>query len=152
MEEFDRAKDLVEQTIKGLGIDPAAARAKDAPTTVSWTFQRGSAAILVNLTRRREDDLLYFRVVSPVMTLPEASKREALFVRLLDLNGRGLANCAFGLVGDRVVVVSERPVAGLDGQEAAQIIRHLGAVADTYDDRLVQEFGGTRASDVKGDG
>jgi len=152
VEEFDRAKELVEATIKSLGIDPVAARAKDAPSTVSWTFQRGSAALLVNLTQRREDELLYFRVVSPVMTLPEAAKRDALFVHLLELNGKGLANCAFGLIGDRVVVVSERPVKGLDALEAEQIIRHLAAVADTYDDRLVSEFGGTRASDVKVDG
>jgi hypothetical protein len=83
------------------------------------------------------------------MTLPEALTREALFVRLLELNGKGLANCAFGLIGDRIVVVSERPAEGLDTNEAGQIIRHLAAVADTYDDRLVKEFGGTRASDVK---
>jgi CelD/BcsL family acetyltransferase involved in cellulose biosynthesis len=149
VEEFDRAKELVESTIKGLGIDPVAARAKDAPSTVSWTFQRGSAAILVNLTQRKEDEVLYFRVISPVMTLPDAATREALFVRLLELNGKGLANCAFGLIGDRVVVVSERPAQGLDQAEAEQIIRHLAAVADTYDDRLVTEFGGQRASDVK---
>ncbi len=147
--DFEGAKTIVEATIKKLGIDPVAARAKDAPTTVSWTFQRGSAAILVNLTVRSEDHKCYLRVISPVMTLPEAEKREALFVRLLELNGKGLANCGFGLVGDRVVVVSERPVEGLDGEEAEQIIRHLSAVADTYDDKLVKEFGGKRASDVQ---
>jgi hypothetical protein len=152
VEDFDRAKEIVEAAIKGLGIDPVAARAKDAPSTTSWTFQRGSAAILVNLTKRPEDDILYFRVISPVMTLPDAATREALFVRLLELNGKGLANCAFGLVGDRVVVVSERPAPGLDAVEADQIIRHLAAVADTYDDRLVKEFGGQRASDVKASG
>ena len=83
------------------------------------------------------------------MTLPDATSRELLFVRLLELNGKGLANCAFGLVGDRVVVVSERPAKGLDLDETDQIIRHLAAVADTYDDKLVKEFGGTRASDMK---
>jgi hypothetical protein len=151
-EEFDRAKELVEKTIQRLGIDPLAARAKEASAAVGWTFQRGSAAILVNLSQRKEDDLLYLRVVSPIMTLPEGSTRDALFVRLLELNGKGLANCAFGLIGDRVVVVSERPAAGLDTEEAEQIVRHLAAVADTYDDRLVKEFGGKRASDLKGDG
>ncbi|HEY2510122.1 MAG TPA: YbjN domain-containing protein [Polyangiaceae bacterium] len=153
MDEFDRAKGLVEETIKRLGIDPESARArgKEAPESVSWTFQRGSAAILVNLTRRKEDNKLYLRTISPVMTLPEPARREALYVRLLELNGRGLANCGFGLVGDRVVVVSERPCEGLDGQEAEQMVRLLAAVADTYDDKLVAEFGGTRSSDVKVD-
>ena len=152
VQDFEGAKAIVEATIKKLGIDPVAARAKDSPSTVSWTFQRGSAAILVNLTVRKEDDKCYLRVISPVMTLPDATAREALFVRLLELNGKGLANCAFGLVGDRVVVVSERPARGLDGEEAEQVIRHPSAVADTYDDKLVKEFGGKRASDVKVDG
>jgi len=43
--------------------------------------------------------------------------------------------------------VSERPAEGLDPNEVEQMIRHLSAVADTYDDRLVKEFGGKRASD-----
>jgi CelD/BcsL family acetyltransferase involved in cellulose biosynthesis len=149
VEDFDLAKALVEKAIQKVGLDPATTRAKEAPTTCSWTLQRGSAAILVNLTHRTEDGNLYLRVVSPILTLPEASRREALFTRLLELNGAGLANCAFGLVGDRVVVVSERPAAGLDVEEVEQIVRHLGAVADTYDDRLVKEFGGARASDKK---
>ena len=39
------------------------------------------------------------------MTLPDASKREALFKHLLELNAQGLANAAFGLVNERVVAV-----------------------------------------------
>lgn len=151
MEDFDHAKGIVEGTIRKLGIEPAGATARTGDKHHSWTFQRGSAAILVNLTQRTEDDKLYVRVVSPVMTLPEEAKRQALYVRLLELNGKGLANCGFGLIGDRVVVVSERPAEGLDAAECEQIIRHLAAVADTYDDRLVNEFGGKRASDVKGE-
>lgn len=146
-EQFEVAKKLVEGTIRRLGVDPSTVRAKDAPTTASWTLQRGSAAILITVSQRPEDDKMYLRVISPVVTLPEASKREALFTRLLELNGSGLANCAFGLIGDRVVVVSERPSEGLDEVEVEQTIRHLGAVADTYDDRLVREFGGKRAAD-----
>ena len=61
------------------------------------------------------------------------------------LNAAGLANAAFGLIGDRVVVVSERPVAGLDEGEVEQTVRHLAAVADTFDDRLEKDFGATRA-------
>ena len=73
--------------------------------------------------------------------------RGPLLKRLLELNAGGLANAAFGIIGDRVVAVSERPAEGLDASEIEQMIRHLSAVADTYDDRLVKEFGGKRASD-----
>ena len=55
----------------------------------------------------------YLRVASPVVTLPaDAAKQAPLFRKLLELNAAGLANAAFGLIGDRVVAVSERPVAG----------------------------------------
>jgi hypothetical protein len=150
-DQFETAKQLVEATIHRLGVDPAAVRGKDAADLATWSLQRGSAGILVTVSRRKEDAELYLRIVSPVIIIPKGEggpdRREALFTRLLELNGSGLANCAFGLIGDRVVVVSERPVVGLDAEEVEQMVSHLGAVADTYDDRLVKEFGGKRASD-----
>ncbi len=142
-EHFEKTKALVEGVIERLGIDPAVARAKDTPEQVSWTVKRGSANILITVLFRVEVQTSYFRVASPVMTLPaENLKRQPLFKRLLELNANGLVNSAFGLVGDRVVVVSERPAAGLDADEVSQIVKHLSAVADTYDNRLVKEFGG----------
>jgi anti-sigma factor RsiW len=75
----------------------------------------------------------------------DATKHEAMFRKLLELNAAGLANAAFGLIGNRVVVVSERPAAGLDEGEVEQTVRHLAAVADTFDDRLEKDFGATRA-------
>ena len=96
--EFRNAEDLVEKTIRKLGLDPASCRAAKVSGATS---ARGNAA--------------------------------------------GLANAAFGLVGDRVVVVSERPVVGLGGEEVEQIIRHLAAVADTFDGKFEKEFGATKA-------
>jgi hypothetical protein len=84
--------------------------------------------------------------VSPVLTLP-SDGLEALFRHLLELNAAGLANAAFGLVDQRIVAVSERPTEDLQDAEVEQMIRHLAAVADTYDDRLKKQFGGDRASD-----
>jgi hypothetical protein len=40
--------------------------------------------------------------------------------------------------------VSERPAPGLGAEEVEQSIRHLAAVADTFDDRLAKDFGGTK--------
>jgi hypothetical protein len=171
---FVSAKALVEKVIEGLGVDPAAVRvpdrvpdphatrdhglgpgpqpARDQVNTpeehANWTLQRGSAQILVSVVRRKEDGGgVHLRVIAPLITLPEASKREALYKRVLELNAAGLGNAAFGLVNDRLVVVSERPAAGMDAGELNQIIRHLAAVADTYDNRLVKDFGGRLASE-----
>jgi hypothetical protein len=145
--EFENAKTLVEATIRKLGLDPATSRAPAAGGgQVAWTLKRGSASVLIAVTKHEQEGKAYLRVASPVVTLPsDASLHGPLFRKLLELNAAGLANAAFGLIGDRVVVVSERPALGLDEVEVEQTVRHLAAVADTFDDRLEKDFGATRA-------
>jgi anti-sigma factor RsiW len=145
--DFENAKKLVEATIRKIGLDPAATRAQAVgDRQAAWTLKRGSASVLVTVTQREDEDTTYLRVASPVVTLPaDKSAHDALFRRLLELNAGGLANAAFGVMGDRVVVVSERPVANLDEGEVEQMVRHTAAVADTFDDRLEKEFGATKA-------
>jgi anti-sigma factor RsiW len=145
--EFENAKTLVEATIRKLGLDPAATRAPAAGAgQAAWTVKRGSASVLIAVTNHEDEGKAYLRVASPVVSLPsDASKHMPLLRKLLELNASGLANAAFGLIGDRVVVVSERPAEGLDEVEVEQSIRHLAAVADTFDDRFEKDFGATRA-------
>jgi hypothetical protein len=143
---LESTKKLVDATLTKLGLDAAAARVKDEELQTSWTLQRGSASVLITAIARPEQKGVFLRVASPVLVLPEGD-HSGLFRRLLELNVAGLANAAFGVMGDRVIAVSERPAPGLDQNEVEQMIRHLSAVADTYDDRLVKEFGGRRASD-----
>lgn len=146
MELFDHTRTMVEATLTKVGLDPKQALVKEVDNQVTYTLQRGSASVIVTVVHRVEQKAVYLRVASPVMT-PADGAREGLYKRLLELNAAGLANAAFALLGDKIVVVSERPAEGLDEGEVEQIIRHLSAVADTYDDRLVKEFGGKRASD-----
>ncbi len=145
--EFDKAKQLVEDTIKKLGLDPTSTRAQvPGASQAAWTLKRGSASVLVTVTHHEDQDETFLRIASPVVTLPaDKAKHEALFRRLLEINAGGLANAAFGLSGDRVVAVSERPAEGLGAEEVDQSIRHLAAVADTFDDRLEKEFACTKA-------
>ena len=146
---FEAARKLVEDTLRGVGLDPDRVRAKNEETHVAWSLKRGSASVLVSLQAQPGGAQSSLRVAASVMTVPaEGDKRLALFQRLLELIAQGLANAAFALVGDRVVAVSERPTAGLDAVEVDQMVKHLSAVADTYDDRLVGEFGGKRAADA----
>jgi type III secretion system-like peptide-binding chaperone len=146
--EFDKAKQLVEAVVARLGLDPDKVRGDDGPDLVTWSIQRGSAVVLVAIAKSDRGDSASLRVVSPIMSLPPEQKLPAFFRRLLELNGHGLVNAAFGIVRDRVVVKSERPTAFLDAAEVEQIVLHLSAVADTYDDRLVKEFGGERSTDM----
>jgi hypothetical protein len=157
-DDFARARASVEEAIQALGVSPTSALAKPSPDKqgeghASWTLQRGSAAVLITLATREVGgagkDKVFLRVISPVMTLPGPAKREALYQHLLELNAQGLANAAFGLLNQRVVAVSERPTEDLQSAEVTQMVRHLAALADTYDDRLVKAFGGELASDKK---
>lgn len=152
-ERFAAIKTLVEGIIKKLGLDPAKAKVGDGPDQTTWTLARGSANVLVTVVRRPqekrpEQKAVFFRVAAPVMVPDASTPREPLYRRLLEINAGGLANAHFGLLGEKVVAVSERPADGLDAGEAEQMIFHLSAVADTFDDRLVREFGGTRASEA----
>jgi hypothetical protein len=147
--EFSRARTLVEDVIKGLGIEPSSVLAKEVKgkdQSATWTLQRGSAAIVITLADRlgppKGEVATYLRVVSPVLTLEAGGSHEALFKHVLELNAAGLANAAFGLIDRRLVAVSERPALDLQRAEVDQMVRHLAAVADTYDDRLRKEFGG----------
>jgi hypothetical protein len=145
--DFENAKELVEATIRKIGLDPATSRAPCASDAqAAWALKRGSAAVLVTVTYHEDEAVTYLRVTSPVVTLPvDGTNQVALLRRLLEINAAGLANAAFGLMGDRVVAVSERPAGDLDAGEVEQSVRHLAAVADTFDDRFVKEFGATKA-------
>ncbi|MGD0675558.1 MAG: YbjN domain-containing protein [Polyangiaceae bacterium] len=144
---FEKAKELVEATIRKIGLDPHVTRAAcPNDNQAAWTLKRGSASVLVTVTHQENEDVTYLRVASPVVKLPaDSGNQVALFRRLLELNAGGLANAGFGLLADRVVVVSERPAADLDDAEVEQIVRHTAAVADTFDDRFEKEFGAPKA-------
>jgi hypothetical protein len=112
-QQFETAKRLVEEVIVKLGLEPGKLRGEHTPGLATWTIQRGSAAILLSVAKSDRGDEAFLRAISPVMTLPPEGKLPALFRRLLELNGHGLANAAFGIVSDRIVVKSERPTAFL---------------------------------------
>jgi hypothetical protein len=148
--ELLRTRGLVETVVKGLGVDPKVALAKEDANCVTWTVQRGSASIVITLAAREAGPngamKTFLRVISPVMTLADGAAHEPLFRHLLTLNAAGLSNAAFGLIDNRVVAVSERPTEDLQGNEVDQMVRHLAAVADTYDNRLMNEFGTKHAA------
>ena len=51
-----------------------------------------------------------------------------------------LVNCAFGAMDDKIAIVTERPIMGLDAHELEGSLHYLSAVADDIDDKLASEF------------
>lgn len=145
--DLERAMALVEDSIRGLGIDPATTRAREAGQ-IAYALRRGSARILIAIHApagdRTEGRL---RVVAPVVRLPPPQTELALYRRLLEANAAELVGAAFAISAGEVVVVAERTVRDLDPSEVDGMIRNVGRVADRYDDELAAAFGAQRSSD-----
>ena len=146
--EVERAVALVEKTIRGLGVDPAASKSQ-REGHVAYALRRGSARILIAV-HAPSDELPEgrLRVVAPVVRMPAADREGPLCRHLLELNAAALVGSAFAISGDEVVVVSERSIHDLDGSEVDAMIRDVGRVADRYDDELAEQFGAVRSSDA----
>ena len=138
-ESFARAVSLVEGVLKKLGLDPDASKVKSEADCAAWGLKRGSAQVLLMVNGG--DRGAYFRVIAPVVRLPEEARRAEVFGHLLELNAKSMRNAAFGALNGNVVVLSERPIEGLDAGEVEQILKHVGAMADHFDDELEKKFG-----------
>jgi hypothetical protein len=146
--EVERAVALVEKTIRGLGLDPAASRTK-REGAVSYALRRGSARILVGVHAPAGDiQEGRLRVIAPVVRVPDPPRDTAIYRRVLEANAIDLVGAAFGISGNEVVVVAERNLTDLNGSEVDQLIRNVGRIADRYDDELAAAFGAVRSSDA----
>lgn len=147
MSDVDRAVEMVEATIRALGVDPATAKIPGDAKTVAYALRRGSARVVVAVSRG-DGTHGTLRVLAPVVRAPDAGKEAAVFRRLLELNAQELSGAAFGLVGDEVVAVVERSTTNLDASEVEANVKNIGRVADRWDDVLAKEFGLKRSSDA----
>jgi hypothetical protein len=126
----------IDGVLTALGLNPAEARIAD---TYTWQFQRGTALIEMRLIKE-DGGGTFFQISAPVMHLPHDNLLY-LYRRLLELNMQ-LVGAAFAIYRDVVYLVDERPVPGLDDNEAHAMINTVAGFADQLDDTLVEEFGG----------
>lgn len=133
---------MVEDVLIELGHFLNECRIESPNALRAWSVVKGSASIRIKLIDG--DDFVHIRLVSPVITMTDAVDRAALYRHLLELNNGALRGVAFAVKGDEVLLVSERSTADLDRSEVLDLLGRVQEYADTYDDALVEEFGGTR--------
>jgi len=109
-----------------------------------WIIRRGSAVIFISVNQVNER--AYLRLVSPILHLP-AENLLPLYRTLLGINME-LTSAALAVHEDKVCVVSERPVAGLDPVEADDLIKRIAHYADELDNKLAAEFGARLMTEV----
>lgn len=107
----------------------------------AWVIRKGSASIAIDL--KPKDDYWSVRVSAVVMTIDDKVDKIALFERILSLNATEVTGAAFALAGSEVLLLSERSTVDLDRSELHALVSVVRTFADDFDDKLVDEFGGS---------
>jgi hypothetical protein len=136
--------EMVEGALIELGHIVADARREHEHSERCWHVEAGSAQVDIYLIDA--GPLWTLRVSAAVMTPGDDTDRAALFRSLLEKNASEVTGVAFALEGETVMLVAERSTVDLDPSEVTEIIGRVEKYADTYDDALVEEFGGTRGA------
>jgi len=143
----ERVVKLVESHLESEGLNLETVRKKSNDGHPYWAFAQGSAAVRIHIIPGPEQrGVNYFQVVSPIIVLPEENK-EALYRKLLELNGDQLWMCGFAVRNDTVLLTADRTTVDLDRSEVIEMIERVAAYADKFDDELSEEFGALRFSD-----
>jgi hypothetical protein len=130
------ALSMIETYFRHRGLSPA-----DHELTGSegcgWWLKEGSAKVYVFVQDSPNGAVL--RITSPLVYLPKRNL-EAFYRRLLDIN-TNLTSCALATHGDIVLVVAQRPTAGLVQDELDELVWNTAYIADLLDNKLCEEFG-----------
>jgi hypothetical protein len=119
---------MVEDGIAALGHTPDDCRSESQDDLPAWRVPTPPGHVDVFLGVDAESNVL--RVVATVGRLRTSG--EGLFRRLLELNASEVKGLAFGLRGDEVVLVSERPTLDLDPSEVMDILKRAEGFATRY--------------------
>lgn len=130
--------EVIENVIDSLEQDDSAMVSHPAEGGYLWKFKYGSVEVFVQLTGKTDEDAI--TVWSAVLQLP-AKDEPKLMRHLLEMNCSSTFEARFGIVDNRVVVLSTRTLAELSPGEVSRLITIVATVADNNDEALKSEFG-----------
>ncbi|MBD2297348.1 YbjN domain-containing protein [Nostoc sp. FACHB-190] len=130
--------EIIENVIDSLEQDDSAMVSQSPEGGYLWKFKYGSVEVFVQLTGTSDEDT--FTVWSVVLKLP-AKDEPKLMRYLLELNCSSTFEARFGIIDDKVVVISTRTLAELSPGEVSRLITIVATIADNNDEALQSEFG-----------
>ncbi|MBD2486407.1 YbjN domain-containing protein [Aulosira sp. FACHB-615] len=130
--------EIIENVIDSLEQDDSAMVSQSPEGGYLWKFKYGSVEVFVQLTGTSDEDTL--TVWSVVLKLP-AKDEPKLMRYLLELNCSSTFEARFGIIDDKVVVISTRTLAELSPGEVSRLITIVATIADNNDEALQSEFG-----------
>ncbi|MEH2329896.1 YbjN domain-containing protein [Nostoc sp.] len=132
--------EVIENVIDSLEQDDSAMVSHTPEGGYLWKFKYGSVEVFVKLNGTTNEDTI--TVWSTVLNLP--AKNEPKLMRyLLELNCSSTFEARFGIIENRVVVISTRTLAELSPGEVSRLITVVATIADNNDEALQTEFGAT---------
>jgi hypothetical protein len=137
IEQTSTHKETIETVISSLEQNNSAMVVKTEGGYL-WKFQYGSVEVFVQLSGEGDEDL--FTVWSYVLNLP-AQDEPGLMRKLLEMNWAETFETRFGIIDNRVVVLSQRTIADLSPEEISRAITLVATVADDHDESLKEMFG-----------
>ncbi|MEH2165529.1 MAG: YbjN domain-containing protein [Nostoc sp.] len=130
--------EVIENVIDSLEQDDSAMVSQTPEGGYQWKFKYGSVEVFVQLNGTTDEDTI--TVWSAVLNLP--AKNEPKLMRyLLELNCSSTFEARFGIIENRVVVISTRTLAELSPGEVSRLITIVATIADNNDEALQAEFG-----------
>lgn len=130
--------EVIENVIDSLEQDDSAMVSHTPEGGHLWKFKYGSVQVFVQLNGTTDEDTI--TVWSEVLNLP-AKDEPRLLRYLLELNCSSTFEARFGIVENRVVVISTRTLAELSPGEVSRLITIVATIADNNDEVLQSEFG-----------
>ncbi|MHC5937356.1 YbjN domain-containing protein [Nostoc sp.] len=132
--------EVIENVIDSLEQDDSAMVSHTPEGGHLWKFKYGSVQVFVQLNGTTDEDTI--TVWSAVLNLP-AKDEPKLMRYLLELNCSSTFEARFGIIENRVVVISTRTLAELSPGEVSRLITVVATIADNNDEALQSEFGAT---------
>jgi hypothetical protein len=130
--------EVIENVIDSLEQDDSAMVSHTPEGGYLWKFKYGSVEVFVQLNGTTDEDTI--TVWSTVLNLP-AKDEPKLMRYLLELNCSSTFEARFGIIENRVVVISTRTLAELSPGEVSRLITIVATIADNNDEVLQSEFG-----------
>lgn len=133
---LQQASQLVEDSIKGLGMDPVACR-KATPGQWNITFKGAPIYVDVfNFPAKPEN--YYLQVMSPLFKVPEI-RREDIYRDLLEMN-YDMYSCGMCIKNDWFYILTLRPTTGLDLIEVNFLLDQVGFYSNDYYNKLTFKY------------
>jgi hypothetical protein len=129
---------LVEQSIKGLNVDPALCRGQSPG---QWSLTYKGVTVWIDVFQNTQNQNWYFQVMSPLLAVPDKNL-EAFFQNLLEVN-HILYGCAICKKEAWTYVMSLREAAGLDINEVNATLDRVAFYCSDYQGKLKFKFEGS---------